>query len=146
MDALTAFIDSLEVPALTKSALVDMLIEQMGLNGREAVELVEGFFELILERLTKGEDVKLAGFGNFEVHQKKERPGRNPKTGESVRISPRRVVRFSAGPKFMRRMTNKQLAESLSIAKSGKKLPSLEIKPSRRRSTRPEEARQPAGL
>ena len=144
MHALTAFVDSLEVPALTKSALVDMLIEQMGLNGREAVELVESFFELILERLSKGEDVKLAGFGNFEVRQKRERPGRNPRTGESVLISPRRGVRVSAGPKFMRRMANKQLAESLSIAKSGKKLPSLEIKPSRRRSARPEEAREPA--
>ncbi len=146
MQALPAFVDSLEVPALTKSALVDMLMEQLGLNGREAVEVVEGFFELILERLSKGEDVKLAGFGNFEVHHKKERPGRNPRTGESVLISPRRVVRFSAGPKFMRRMTNKQLAESLSIAKSGKKLPSLEIKPSKRRSARPEEARQPASI
>ena len=85
MHALTAFVDSLEVPALTKSALVDMLIEQMGLNGREAVELVESFFELILERLSKGEDVKLAGFGNFEVRQKRERPGRNPRVAVAHR-------------------------------------------------------------
>ncbi|WP_419473777.1 integration host factor subunit alpha [Hydrogenophaga sp.] len=146
MHALTNFVDSLEVPGLTKSALVDMLIEQMGLNGREAVELVEGFFELILDRLSKGEDVKLAGFGNFEVHHKKERPGRNPRTGEGVQISPRRVVKFSAGPKFMQRMANKQLAAELSIPKVGSELLHPEVKQSRRASTRSEEARQPAGL
>jgi integration host factor subunit alpha len=146
MHALTNFVDSLEVPGLTKSALVDMLIEQMGLNGREAVELVEGFFEVILDRLSKGEDVKLAGFGNFEVHHKKERPGRNPRTGEDVRISPRRVVKFSAGPKFMRRMANKQLAAELSVPRVGPELLHPELKPSRRSSTRSEEARQPAGL
>lgn len=145
MHDLTAFVDSLEVPALNKSNLVDMLIEQMGLNGREAVELVEGFFDLMLARLSNGEDVKLAGFGNFEVHHKKERPGRNPRTGESVQITSRRVVRFSAGPKLMRRIANKQLAATMLNVKNASKL-SPEEKPSRRRSARLEEARQPAGL
>ncbi|MDZ4130728.1 MAG: integration host factor subunit alpha [Hydrogenophaga sp.] len=146
MQAMSTFVDNLEIPALTKSDLVEMLGEHMGLSGRESCELVEGFFELITNRLLRGEDVKLAGFGNFEVHQKEARPGRNPRTGVSVEIAPRKVVRFSAGPKFMRRMESKTLAEPLSIAKSGPRLPSLEIKPSRRRSARSEEARQPAGI
>lgn len=102
------FVDDLKVPVLTKSALACLLVDQMSINGREARELVELFFDLILERLSKGEDVKLAGFGNFEVHQKMARPGRNPRTGESVEVSPRQIVRFSTGPKFKRQMMDKR--------------------------------------
>jgi integration host factor subunit alpha len=145
MQAMSTFVDGLEIPALTKADLVEMLGENMGLSGRESCELVEGFFELVMDRLSKGEDVKLAGFGNFEVHQKEARPGRNPRTGVSVEITPRKVVKFSAGPKFMRRMKNQTLVEPLAAAKTGPRLPSLELKPSRVRSARSEEARQPAG-
>lgn len=146
MPAMGSFVDSLEIAALTKSDLVQMLNDHMGLNGREANEMVECFFELVTDRLSRGHDVKLAGFGNFEVQHKKARPGRNPRTGAGVEIAPRKVVRFSAGPKFMRRMKNQQLAESVSIAKSGPRVPSLDIKPSRRRSARSEEAHQPVGI
>ena len=86
--------------ALTKADLAEMLFEELGLNKREAKELVEGFFEEIRQALEDNEQVKLSGFGNFDLRDKKTRPGRNPKTGEEIPISARRVVTFKPGQKF----------------------------------------------
>ena len=88
--------DSLDTPALTKAQLSEMLFEQLGLNKRESKEYIEAFFELISTRLVDGQDVKLSGFGNFEIRSKSGRPGRNPRTGEPVPIPPKRVVTFKA--------------------------------------------------
>ena len=88
--------DSLDTPALTKAQLSEMLFEQLGLNKREAKEYIEAFFELISTQLVDGKDVKLSGFGNFEIRSKSGRPRRNPRTGEPVPIPPKRVVTFKA--------------------------------------------------
>jgi integration host factor subunit alpha len=90
--------DSLDTPALTKAQLSEMLFEQLGLNKREAKEYIEAFFDLIAAHLVEGQDVKISGFGNFEIRSKTGRPGRNPRTGEPVTIAPRRVVTFKASP------------------------------------------------
>ncbi|MDY0571716.1 integration host factor subunit alpha [Pasteurella multocida] len=89
---------------LTKVELADNLIEKLHLNKRDAKELVENFFEEIRVALETGEDVKLFGFGNFELRDKSSRPGRNPKTGESVPVSARRVVAFKPGQKLRARV------------------------------------------
>lgn len=86
--------------ALTKADLAEHLFNTLGLNKREAKELVELFFEEIRSCLARGEVVKLSGFGNFNLRDKNERPGRNPKTGEDIPISARRVVTFRAGHKL----------------------------------------------
>jgi integration host factor subunit alpha len=88
--------DSLDTPALTKAQLSGVLFEQLGLNKREAKEYIEAFFELISAQLVEGRDVKISGFGNFEIRSKSGRPGRNPRTGEPVPIPPKRVVTFKA--------------------------------------------------
>ncbi len=93
-------IDDLETPALTKAMLSDLLFEQIGLNKRESKDLIDAFFDLIAARLVDGEDVKISGFGNFHVRTKASRPGRNPRTGESVQIESRRVVTFHASHKL----------------------------------------------
>jgi len=93
-------VESLEQPALTKAQLADMLFDNIGLNKREAKDMVDAFFDLISESLIKGEDVKLSSFGNFQVRMKKARPGRNPRTGEEVPIEARRVVTFHASGKL----------------------------------------------
>lgn len=85
---------------LTKADLADLLFEQVGLNKREAKDMVEAFFEEIRTSLEGGDSVKLSGFGNFELRQKSERPGRNPKTGEEIPITARRVVTFHASQKL----------------------------------------------
>lgn len=90
--------------ALTKARMAEMLFEELGLNKREAKELVELFFDEIRNVLADGEDVKLSGFGNFVLRQKNERPGRNPKTGEEIPISARRVVTFRPGQKLKARV------------------------------------------
>ena len=90
--------------ALTKADIAEHLFDQLGLNKREAKEVVELFFEEISRSLEDNVQVKLSGFGNFELKEKKERPGRNPKTGEGVRISARRVVTFHAGQKLKARV------------------------------------------
>ena len=90
--------------ALTKADIVESLYEQIGLNRREAREITESFLEEISRVLQHGGMVKLSGFGNFEVRHKNERPGRNPKTGEEVPISPRRVVTFRPGHKLKTRV------------------------------------------
>jgi len=88
--------DSIDTPALTKSELAVMLFEQIGLNKREAKDLIDAFFDRITNQLVEGQDVKISGFGNFEVRTKVARPGRNPRTGEVVTIPSRRVVTFRA--------------------------------------------------
>jgi integration host factor subunit alpha len=85
---------------LTKADLADLLFEQVGLNKREAKDMVEAFFEEVRSALETGDSVKLSGFGNFELRKKSERPGRNPKTGEEIPISARRVVTFHASQKL----------------------------------------------
>ncbi|EIJ71546.1 MULTISPECIES: integration host factor subunit alpha [Pasteurellaceae] len=89
---------------LTKIELADNLIEKHGLNKSDAKALVEDFFEEIRIALEQGQDVKLSGFGNFELRNKSSRPGRNPKTGESVPVSARRVVVFKPGQKLRTRV------------------------------------------
>ena len=86
--------------ALTKADIAELLYEELGLNKREARELVEIYFDELKEALSNGKQVKLSGFGNFDLRDKKERPGRNPKTGESIPISARRVVTFKPGQKL----------------------------------------------
>ncbi len=90
--------------ALTKAELSEALFEQLGLNKREAKEFVDLFFEEIRESLESGKPVKLSGFGNFELRDKNKRPGRNPKTGEEIPISARRVVTFRPGQKLRMRV------------------------------------------
>ena len=93
-------VESIDSPALTKAQLADLLFDEIGLNKREAKDMVDAFFDLIAESLIKGEDVKLSSFGNFQVRMKKARPGRNPRTGEEVPIEARRVVTFHASGKL----------------------------------------------
>ena len=97
---------------VTKADLANTLFEQLGLNKREAKEFVELFFEKIRESLENGESVKLSGFGGFSVRDKKSRPGRNPKTGEEVPVTPRRVVTYKASQKVKDRIAKNNLPES----------------------------------
>ncbi|HHZ88078.1 MAG TPA: integration host factor subunit alpha [Chromatiaceae bacterium] len=90
--------------ALTKADLAEYLFEELGLNKREAKEMVEAFYEEIRLALESGMQVKLSGFGNFDLRNKAERPGRNPKTGEETPISARRVVTFHPGQKLKARV------------------------------------------
>jgi integration host factor subunit alpha len=90
--------------ALTKADMAERLFEEFGLNKREAKDLVEMFFEEIRTALEAGQQVKLSGFGNFNLRQKNERPGRNPKTGEEIPITARRVVTFHPGQKLKARV------------------------------------------
>ncbi len=85
---------------LTKAELADLLFEKVGLNKREAKDMVETFFEEIRTALENGHSVKLSGFGNFQLRDKPQRPGRNPKTGEEIPITARRVVTFHASQKL----------------------------------------------
>ncbi|MBS0298479.1 MAG: integration host factor subunit alpha [Gammaproteobacteria bacterium] len=86
--------------ALTKAELADLLFENVGLNKREAKDMVESFYEEVRTALQQGEGVKLSGFGNFQLRAKPQRPGRNPKTGEEIPITARRVVTFHASQKL----------------------------------------------
>ncbi|KQR74590.1 MULTISPECIES: integration host factor subunit alpha [Burkholderiaceae] len=89
-----------ETPTLTKAELAEMLFDHVGLNKREAKDMVEAFFEVIRDALESGDSVKLSGFGNFQLRDKPQRPGRNPKTGEAIPIAARRVVTFHASQKL----------------------------------------------
>ena len=91
---------------VTKLDLVNHLNEKLGLNKVESKELVEAFFDEIKKSLINNEEVKLSGFGNFKILNKRERPGRNPKTGEPAIISARKVVTFKAGQKLRKKMSN----------------------------------------
>jgi integration host factor subunit alpha len=89
-----------DAPTLTKAELAEMLFDHVGLNKREAKDMVEAFFEVIRDALESGDSVKLSGFGNFQLRDKPQRPGRNPKTGEAIPIAARRVVTFHASQKL----------------------------------------------
>ena len=86
--------------ALTKAELSEKLFDDLGLNKREAKDMVDLFFDEIRDSLSRNEQVKLSGFGNFDLRDKRQRPGRNPKTGEEIPISARRVVTFKPGQKL----------------------------------------------
>ena len=92
--------ESLETPAWTTAQLAELLFLQIGLNKRESKDMIDAFFDLIAQRLIDGEDVKISGFGNFQIRTKAPRPGRNPRTGESIPIQARRVVTFHASQKL----------------------------------------------
>ena len=96
----STLIASIETPTLTKAELSELLYERLGLNKREAKDMVEAFFELTSDSLVRGREVKLSGFGNFGLRQKAARPGRNPRTGESIPIEARQVVTFHASQKL----------------------------------------------
>ena len=89
-----------EAGTITKAELSDALFDHVGLNKREAKDLIDSFFETVSSSLDSGFDVKISGFGNFQLREKSARPGRNPKTGELVPISARRVVTFHASQKL----------------------------------------------
>ena len=91
---------SLETPTLTKAELAELLFERLGLNKRESKDMVEAFFDLIHKTLLEGDDVKMSGFGNFNIRRKAPRPGRNPRTGEAIPIKARHVVTFHASHKL----------------------------------------------
>jgi integration host factor subunit alpha len=91
---------TLETPTLTKAELAELLFERLGLNKRESKDMVEAFFDIIHGTLVSGEDVKMSGFGNFHIRRKAPRPGRNPRTGESIPIKARNVVTFHASHKL----------------------------------------------
>lgn len=100
-DAVIEFaVESLETPALTKAQLADLLFDQIGLNKRESKDMIDAFFDLVSQSLVEGKDVKLSGFGNFQIRTKAPRPGRNPRTGEAIPIQARRVVTFHASSKL----------------------------------------------
>jgi len=90
--------------ALTKADIAEHLFESLGLSKRDAKDIVESFFEEIRQALETGEQVKISGFGNFDLRDKNQRPGRNPKTGEDIPISARRVVTFRPGQKLKSRV------------------------------------------
>ncbi len=86
--------------ALTKAEMAERLFVEVGLNKRESKEFVDAFFDVVRDALINGDQVKLSGFGNFDLREKNQRPGRNPKTGEEIPISARRVVTFRPGQKL----------------------------------------------
>ena len=90
--------------ALTKAVMAERLYEDVGLNKREAKEFVDAFFDAVREALEQGRQVKLSGFGNFDLRRKNQRPGSNPKTGQEIPISARTVVTFRPGQKLKERV------------------------------------------
>ncbi|WP_279245200.1 integration host factor subunit alpha [Candidatus Litorirhabdus singularis] len=102
--------------ALTKSEMAERLFEELGLNKREAKEIVELFFEEVRASLEANEQVKLSGFGNFDLRDKSQRPGRNPKTGEEIPITARRVVTFRPGQKLKARVESFEKGEEFDSA------------------------------
>jgi len=105
-------VETLETPALTKAQLAELLFEQIGLNKRESKDMVDAFFDLVSHSLVEGNDVKITGFGNFQIRTKSPRPGRNPRTGEAIPIAARRVVTFHASQKLKEQIQNGSLAAS----------------------------------
>ena len=91
---------SLDTPTLTKAELAELLFDRLGLNKRESKDMVEAFFDIVQRALVDASDVKLSGFGNFNIRRKASRPGRNPRTGESIPIKARNVVTFHASHKL----------------------------------------------
>jgi len=93
-------VESLETAALTKAQLAELLFDRIGLNKRESKDMVDAFFDLVHDRLIEGVDVKISGFGNFQIRTKAARPGRNPRTGQAIPIAARRVVTFHSSQKL----------------------------------------------
>jgi integration host factor subunit alpha len=104
-------IETLETPALTKAHLAELLFEQIGLNKRESKDMIDAFFNLISDSLVEGNDVKVSGFGNFQIRTKAPRPGRNPRTGEAIPIQARRAVTFHASHKLKNQIQGNGAAE-----------------------------------
>lgn len=92
--------ESASTETLTKAQLAALLVNRLNVNRRDAKDIVDSFFEIMSDTLIQGEDLKLSGFGNFHVRSKGERPGRNPRTGQAVAITPRHVVTFHASAKL----------------------------------------------
>ena len=90
---------------LTKAELADLLFEKVGLNKREAKDMIDAFFDELRLTLEAGDPVRLSGFGNFNLRDKPQRPGRNPKTGEEALVKARRVVTFHASAKLKTTVT-----------------------------------------
>jgi len=105
-------VESLETPALTKAQLADLLFEQIGLNKRESKDMIDAFFDLVVQSLVNGDDVKITGFGNFQIRTKAPRPGRNPRTGEAIPIKARRVVTFHASHKLKQQIQEQSFVAS----------------------------------
>ena len=103
---------------LTKAELADLLFDRVGLNKREAKDMVESFFEEVRTSLESGDSVKLSGFGNFQLRDKPQRPGRNPKTGEEIPISARRVVTFHSSQKLKIAVETAQDQQPLQVAQA----------------------------
>jgi integration host factor subunit alpha len=99
------------VPNLTKAELAELLFQTIGLNKREAQELVDIFFDEIRNTLERGDAVNLSGFGTFQLRDKPGRPGRNPKTGEVIPIAARRVVTFHASQKLKSVVVGRELSD-----------------------------------
>ncbi len=99
-------VESLETSALTKAQLAELLFDQIGLNKRESKDMIDAFFDLVAHSLVDGNDIKITGFGNFQIRTKAPRPGRNPRTGEAIPIKARRVVTFHASHKLKEQIEN----------------------------------------
>ena len=117
---------------LTKAELADLLFEKVGFNKREAKDMVESFYEEVRVALQNGDGVKLSGFGNFQLRDKPQRPGRNPKTGEEIPITARRVVTFHASQKLKAMVEKKPAWETqhltFSLAPFPQNVTSLSVK------------------
>ena len=104
--------NDIESPTLTKAQMADMLYQEVGLNKRESKVIVDAFFYMLSDSVIQGKEVKITGFGNFQVRAKAARPGRNPRTGEVVAIEPRHVVTFHASQKLKELLQAKTNGES----------------------------------
>ena len=107
--------DSLQTSTLTKAQLAEKLFDNIGLNKREAKDMVDAFFDLIVQELVQGRDVKISGFGNFQLRSKSPRPGRNPRTGELISIEARRVVTVHASHKLKAVVQGEEQADSAPV-------------------------------
>ena len=97
-----------DAATITKAELSDALFDQVGLNKREAKDLIDSFFETVGQSLQSGVDVKISGFGNFQLREKSARPGRNPKTGKAVDVAAKAVPHFKPG-KALRDAVNESI-------------------------------------
>ena len=97
-------VESLETPALTKAQLAELLFDRIGLNKRESKDMIDAFFVLVANSLIDGVDVKISGFGNFQIRTKAPRPGRNPRTGEPVDVDEKRAPFFRTGKEVRERL------------------------------------------
>lgn len=97
-----------DMPTLTKADMVEHIVRRLRITHQQGRMMVDNFFQELSDSLVNGQEIKLSGFGNFELKDKRSRPGRNPKTGEEVAVSARRVVTFKAGQKFRQYVEAKQ--------------------------------------